>query len=133
MYERPTSNFLIAASAFAFCKFSHAVILASSLLILIFRKRIERINSMNWKTNALWCLEKEMLRSMNVVCPFSNSTAYWYFFFLEQNQLEIRYMAKAMYKVNQYFWNTMLMNKTQGRQLIVSWMFSDKSFFQMCF
>ena len=29
-----TSSFLIAASAFAFCRFSHAVILASSLWIL---------------------------------------------------------------------------------------------------
>jgi len=33
-HEKLTSSFRIAASAFAFCKFSHALILASSLLAL---------------------------------------------------------------------------------------------------
>ena len=32
--KEKTSSFLMAASAFAFCRFSHAVILASSLLAL---------------------------------------------------------------------------------------------------
>lgn len=32
--KKRTSSFLISASAFAFCRFSHALILASSLLAL---------------------------------------------------------------------------------------------------
>lgn len=42
LYKGRTSSFRIAASAFAFCRFSHAVILASSRLTLQEESELEK-------------------------------------------------------------------------------------------